>query len=150
MSLLQYGQRIKFPASLIAPRNFRNPGAFDYVGYLCNKGISAAASTKYNSLEVLPGFSGSRIEQWRARIHRSIIARIHMLWPEQAAGLMDAIVIGEDTFIERSTRVDFQRSGTYHVLVVSGMNVSILALFTLWFLRRIGSGWFLQVCAPLH
>jgi len=43
---------------------------------------------------------------------------------------MDAMVIGEDTFINRPTRMDFQRSGTYHVLVVPGMNVSILALVT--------------------
>jgi competence protein ComEC len=140
MPLFRYGQRIKFPAMLIAPRNFRNPGAFDYAGYLRDKGISATASTKFNSLEVLPGFSGTRIEQWRAGIHRSIITKVHALWPAEAAGLMDAIVIGEETFIERPTRVDFQRSGTYHVLVVSGMNVSILALFTLWALRRIALG----------
>jgi competence protein ComEC len=95
---------------------------------------------KFNRLEVLPGFSGSRIEQWQARIHRSIITKIHALWPEQAAGLMDAIVLGEETFIERPTRVDFQRAGTYHVLVVSGMNVSTLALFTMWALRRVGLG----------
>ena len=50
---------------------------------------------------------------------------------------MDAMVIGEDAFINRPTRADFQRSGTYHVLVVSGMNVSILALVTFWFLRRL-------------
>jgi len=48
---------------------------------------------------------------------------------------MDAMVIGEEAFINRPTRTDFQRSGTYHVLVVSGMNVSILALVTFWFLR---------------
>ena len=146
MPLLRYGQRIKFPGTLIPPRNFRNPGAFDYAGYLRDKGIAAVASTKYGSVEILPGFSGSRIEQWRQRIHRSIITKIHVLWPEQQAGLMDAIVIGEETFIDRPTRVDFQRSGTYHVLVVSGMNVSILALFTLWTLRRVGLG---QVVASL-
>ena len=33
--------------------------------------------------------------------------------------------------------MNFQRSGTYHVLVVSGMNVSILALVTFWTLRRL-------------
>ncbi|HEX3354667.1 MAG TPA: ComEC/Rec2 family competence protein [Terriglobales bacterium] len=48
---------------------------------------------------------------------------------------MDAMVIGEDAFINRPTRAGFQRSGTYHVLVVSGMNVSILALVTFWFVR---------------
>ncbi len=138
MPLAHYGQRIRFPATLVPPRNFRNPGAFDYAGYLREKGISATASVRYSNLEVLSGFDGSRMEQARQRVHRSILAKIHQLWPEQQAGLMDAIVIGEDTFIERPTRVDFQRSGTYHVLVVSGMNVSILALFTVWFLRRLG------------
>src|SRR5947208_16871215 len=80
------------------------------------------------------------MERWRAIVHRSVIRKIHALWPERVAGLMDAIVIGEETFVERPTRADFQRSGTYHVLVVSGMNVSILALVTFWFLRwmRIG------------
>ena len=53
------------------------------------------------------------------------------------AALMDAMVIGEDAFINRPTRADFQRSGIYHVLVVSGMKVSILALVTFWFLRRM-------------
>ena len=51
---------------------------------------------------------------------------------------MDAMVIGEDTFLNRPARMDFQRSGTYHVLGFSGMNVSILALVTFWFLRRLG------------
>src|SRR5437660_5212093 len=146
MPLFRYGQRIRFPEKLHRPRNFRDPGAFDYSGYLRDKGTSATASVKFNRLEVLPGFFRSRIEPWRTRIHRSIITQIHAVWPEQAAGLMDAIVIGEETFIERPTRVDFQRSGTYHVLVVSGMNVSILALFTMWALRRVGLG---QVVASL-
>jgi competence protein ComEC len=35
------------------------------------------------------------------------------------------------------TRADFQRSGTYYVLVVSGMNVSILALVAFWSLRLL-------------
>ncbi len=150
MPLFQYGQRIRFRTTLVQPRNYRNPGAFDYAGYLRDQGILAIASTKLADVESLPGFYGSRLELWRSRAHRSIVSKIHALWPEQTAGLMDAIVIGEDTFIERSTRVDFQRSGTYHVLVVSGMNVSILAMFTLWSLRRLGLGNVLaSVCAIL-
>jgi competence protein ComEC len=140
MRLFSYGQRIQFSATLVAPRNYHNPGAFDYAGYLHDNGIAATASAKYASVEVLPGLTGRRAERWRSRVHRSIIGKIHALWPEHVAGLMDAIVVGEETFIERPTRVDFQRSGTYHVLVVSGMNVSILAMFTLWSLRRLGLG----------
>jgi hypothetical protein len=33
---------------------------------------------------------------------------------------MDAMVIGADAFTNRPTRTDFQRSGTYPVLVVVG------------------------------
>ena len=54
-----------------------------------------------------------------------------------AGCLIDAMVIGEEAFIDRDTRVDFQRSGTYHVLVVSGMNVTILAFVVFWTLRRL-------------
>ncbi|MGH9516548.1 MAG: ComEC/Rec2 family competence protein [Terriglobales bacterium] len=140
MRLFSYGQRIRFRATLVPPRNYRNPGAFDYAGYLRDRGIIGTASVKYSVVETLAGFTGNGIEGWRSRIHRSIIGKIHALWPEWTAGLMDAIVLGEETFIERPTRVDFQRSGTYHVLVVSGMNVSILAMFALWSLRRIGLG----------
>jgi competence protein ComEC len=137
MPLFHYGERLRFPAKLTAPRNYRNPGAFDYRGYLSENGIVALASTKSENVEMLPGFVGSRAELWRSRIHRSIIAKVHALWPPREATLMDAMVIGEDAFINRPTRADFQRSGTYHVLVVSGMNVSILALVTFWFLRRL-------------
>jgi predicted membrane metal-binding protein len=71
-------------------------------------------------------------QSFGGRAFTAAVNRIHWLWPEHIAGLLDAIVIGEESFIERPTRVNFQRSGTYHVLVVSGMNVSILAMFTLW------------------
>jgi competence protein ComEC len=135
--LFHYGERLRFPARISLPRNYRNPGAFDYRGYLAENGIVALASTKAGSVEILPGFAGSQAELWRSRIHRSIIEKVHALWPPREAALMDAMVIGEDAFINRSTRADFQRSGTYHVLVVSGMNVSILALVMFWFLRRL-------------
>jgi competence protein ComEC len=135
--VFRYGERLRFPAKISPPRNYRNPGAFDYRGYLAEKGIVALASTRAASVEVLPGFAGGRAELWRSRIHRSIIEKVHALWTPPQAALMDAMVIGEDAFINRPTRADFQRSGTYHVLVVSGMNVSILALVTFWFLRRM-------------
>jgi competence protein ComEC len=135
--MFTYGERLRFPAKVSAAHNYGNPGAFDYRGYLLENGIVALASTKAANVDVLPGFAGSRAELWRSRIHRSIIDKVHALWPPREAALMDAMVIGEDAFINRPVRADFQRSGTYHVLVVSGMNVSILVLVTFWFLRRL-------------
>ena len=132
-----YGERIQLPVKLKLPRNFRNPGAFDYQGYLAAKGIAALGSGDAADVQVLPGFAGNRVELWRTRIHSSIIAKIHELWPPPQAALIDAMVIGEEAFIDRDTRVDFQRSGTFHILVVSGMNVTILAFVVFWTLRRM-------------
>jgi competence protein ComEC len=138
--LFHYGERIRLPVKLKLPRNFRNPGAFDYQGYLAANGIAALASAKAEEVELLPGFAGSRIELWRTRVHSSIIAKVNALWPAPQAALIDAMVIGEEAFIDRDTRVDFQRSGTYHILVVSGMNVTILAFVAFWTLRRLRLG----------
>jgi competence protein ComEC len=137
MRLFRYGERIRLSVKLKLPRNFRNPGAFDYQSYLAGNGIAALASAKAEDVQLLPGFSGSRVELWRTRIHSSILAKVHALWPPPQAALIDAMVIGESAFIDRDTRVDFQRSGTYHVLVVSGMNVTILAFVIFWTLRRL-------------
>ena len=49
---------------------------------------------------------------------------------------MDAMVLGEESFLRNATRTEYQRSGTYHVLVVSGMNLSILAFAIFWLLRQ--------------
>ena len=131
-----YGTRLRVRAKLHPPRNYRNPGAFDYEGYLRDKGITVLGSARAQDVEQLPGFVGSRIERWRARIHASIVAKIHELWLPPQAALMDAMVLGEDAFLEGGTRTEFQRSGTYHVLVVSGMNLSILAFVIFWTLRQ--------------
>ena len=140
MPLLHYGDRIRFPAKLKLPRNFRNPGAFDYQGYLADHGIAALGSTKIENVERLPGFAGSHLALWRSRLHRAVVAKVHELWPPREAALIDAMVIGEESFIDRDTRADFQRSGTYHVLVVSGMNVTILAFVVFWTLHRLRLG----------
>jgi competence protein ComEC len=138
--LFRYGERIRLPVKLKLPRNFRNPGAFDYQGYLAANHIAALGSVKAEDVALQPGFSGSRIELWRACIHSSILAKIHALWPPPQAALLDAMVIGEDAFIDRDTRIDFQRSGTYHILVVSGMNVTILAFVVFFALRGLRFG----------
>lgn len=138
--IFHYGERIRFSAKLNRPHNYRNPGAFDYEGFLAEQGIIAFASCKAAEVELLPGFSGSRIEQWRVRLHRSIMQQIGRLWAPEQAALVDALLIGENTFVGRDLLTDFQRTGTYHVLVISGLKVAILALVTFWLLRRMRVG----------
>lgn len=47
------------------------------------------------------------------------------------------MLIGDTASIHRDARMAFQRTGVYHILVVSGMNVSILAFVIFWVLRRL-------------
>ncbi len=140
MRLFHYGERLRVRTKLYLPRNYRNPGAFDYAGYLGENGICVLGSAKIEDVSVLPGFTGRLTELWRTRMHRKIIERVHTLWTPSDASLMDAMVIGEDSFLHRATRMKFQKSGTYHVLVVSGMNVSILAFVAFWFPKRLRIG----------
>jgi Competence protein len=44
---------------------------------------------------------------------------------------MQAMLIGGRAFFGREIKTDFQRTGTYHILVVSGINVGILAFAVL-------------------
>jgi competence protein ComEC len=133
----RYGERLRFHAKIYPPRNFRNPGAFDYTGYLADNGIVAIGSTKLETVELLPGFAGSRAELWRTRLRRGLIERIHILWKPDESALLDAMLIGENSFLGRDILTDFQRTGTYHVLVISGLKVAVLALVTFWLLRRM-------------
>jgi competence protein ComEC len=52
------------------------------------------------------------------------------------------MLLGDASLVHRQVLADFQRSGTYHVLVVSGLKVGILALVTFWLLRRFRVGEF--------
>ncbi len=143
------GERLRFPARLRAPRNFGNPGALDYRSVLEKRGIGALASANTDEVEPLPGFVGSRVDAALASIRRNLQRRIQSLWNPEDAALLSAMLFGERVSIGRSQRLDFQRTGTYHILVVSGMNVGILALAVFWLMRRLRAPEVLTTLAAL-
>lgn len=132
-----YGERLRFVTRLRPPRNFGNPGSWEYVGYLRDHGIEALGSAGADRVEVLAGGSGTTCGLWRARVRRSVVARIAELWPGREGGLIAAMVIGERSEVGREIRNEFQRTGIYHILVVSGANVGIIAVAVFWLLRRL-------------
>lgn len=136
---LAYGDRIRFTARLRLPRNFGNPGAFDYEGYLHGIGISALGSVKAQSIQTLPVKSGTTFGFVRSRIRRSILAHINNggLWSREDAPLFAAMILGEDSLLLRDVKEEFQQTGMYHLLVVSGMNVALLAFAVFWVARRL-------------
>jgi len=136
---LAYGDRVKFTAKLRLPRNFRNPGAFDYEGYLHGLSITTLASVRTDNVELLPGKMGGWLGFWRSRSRRSILEHLHnpRLWSEEDAALFAAMVVGDDSLLLRHVREEFQETGVYHLLVVSGMNVGLLAFAVFWLARRL-------------
>ena len=129
---------------------YGDPGVFDYREYLAEHGISALGSAKAENVEVLPGFAGSQFGFWRSRIHRSIVHKISALWRPDQAALFDAMVIGDDNFLPHPVKLEFQRTGTYHLLVVSGLNVGILAYAVFWAFRRLRlAEWLASFCTVI-
>jgi len=136
---MAYGTRVRLAAKLRLPRNFRNPGAFDYEGYLHGLGISALASVKSADIEVLPGTSGSKLGFCRSGVRNSILRHIHQsgLWSKEDASIFATMIVGDDSLLLRDVREEFQQTGVYHLLVVSGMNVALLAFAIFWLARRL-------------
>jgi competence protein ComEC len=135
--VFDYGQRLRIRAKLRPPSNFRNPGNMDYVGWLRGQGVAALGSAKSTNVNVLAGVGGSRMERARWRVRRSVLQRMEQMWSAPYAGLFQAMVLGERGLVGREQRLEFQRSGTFHLLVVSGMNVAIFAVFLLWLMRQL-------------
>ena len=134
-----YGERLHLTAKLHEPLNYRNPGNMDFVGYLRQQGVSVVGSAKSTEITLLSGRGGTRIAHWRSRARASILAHIHHLWTEPAAGLFDAMLLGERGNVNREKLLEFQRSSTFHLLVVSGLNVSVFAAFLYWLFRRLSA-----------
>jgi competence protein ComEC len=135
---LAYGQRIEIEARLRRPHNFNNPGAFDYAAYLARRDIFWTATILRNApVTVLPGRCGSRFMAGIFALRTAALDRINGLYSGNAyaAGMMDAVLIGETARLERVWTDDFRRTGTFHALVISGVHVTVLAAVLLFLLR---------------
>lgn len=135
---LDYGQRVSVEARVRQPHNFNNPGSFDYAGYLARQNIYWTASMPAGSAaRVLPGRCGSRFMRFVFALRVAALDRIEQLFPGDAyaTGMMEAILIGESSKLERVWTENFRRTGTYHALVISGVHVSVLAGVLLLLLR---------------
>src|SRR5579871_4015760 len=77
---LRYGQRIEFEARVRRPRNFGNPGAFDYARYLARRDIFWTASMLSGEVTQLPGRCGSRFGEVVATVRLAVLDRLARLY----------------------------------------------------------------------
>jgi competence protein ComEC len=135
---LLYGQRVEVDGTVRRVRNFQNPGAFDYAFYLARSGIYWTISGRGGpALRVVPGSCGSPF--WKAifSLRMAGLASIERLYAGNpyAIGMMQGVLLGDSTKLEKVWTDHFRRTGTYHALVISGLHVVVLAGVLLFFLR---------------
>ncbi|MGD0364427.1 MAG: ComEC/Rec2 family competence protein [Bryobacteraceae bacterium] len=135
---LQYGQLVEFEARVRRPRNYGNPGAFDFARYLARRDIYWTASMSTGAgVTVLPGRCGSRFEGAIVGLRVRALDRLAQLYENKPyeTGMMQAVMIGETYQVQRVWTEQFRNTGTYHALVISGTHTAVLAAFLMLVLR---------------
>ena len=133
---LHYGQLVEADVRVRRPRNYGNPGAFDYQSYMAGQSIYWTASGAADGLRVQPGHCGSAFQKLVMDVRQKSLERIDRLFPDRyQAGLMQAILIGQSYQLQRVWTEDYRSTGTFHALVISGTHVAVLAAFFLFCLR---------------
>jgi competence protein ComEC len=134
---LRYGQNIELDARIRKPRNYGNPGAFDYASFLARQDIFWTASGDAATLHVLPGHCGSPLQKFAMDLRAAILRRTERLYHgnDYQTGMMQALLIGQNFQLQKVWTEQYRNTGTFHVLVISGTHVAILAAFFLFFLR---------------
>jgi len=125
------GSIIKFKAKLRPPYSFINPWGFDYEAFLLSKGIDASG---YLVSHEVVGWGSS----WRSQLlmlRESWVQRARAL-PGPAGQLVPALLFGESGYLPKDKWLDFQLTGTIHLLIVSGLHVGFLVFLVtiVWFL----------------
>ncbi|MGH7536053.1 MAG: ComEC/Rec2 family competence protein, partial [Gemmatimonadales bacterium] len=133
-----YGDEIRGTFRLRRPRRFDNPGAFDYPAYLATQGITLEGWTR-EPVEVVEASRGSAVLRLVSGMRGLLLRRLDAAMPPEQAGLLKATVLGDRSGLSAEMNQAFLDSGTYHILAISGLNVSLLAgaLFGLFRILRL-------------
>ena len=134
------GERWRFTVRLKRPHGNANPGGFDYEAWLLERNIRATGYIRPNPpqrVDEMVWRTGYAIERARHAI-RDSFAR---LLPEERypwAGVLVALVIGDQKAIHGELWTTFNRTGTTHLMSISGLHVTMVAALFGWL---VSFGW---------
>jgi competence protein ComEC len=156
------GERIRAVARLLPPEVYHDPGVWNREEYLVDQGITSAATVKIDRVERIgtDGVPGDRSSLLGWTSDRFLACRISGLQHATSARLLAlpaamrrlpaplrlsqtdavmlaAMVTGDRTYLTHSLRVGFERTGSFHMLVVSGFHLAIVSGFFFWIARRL-------------
>lgn len=132
------GDRWQLMVRLKRPRGFMNPGGFDYEGWLFRQGFRA---TGY----VRPAAANRLIEsRWYHhpidRVRQYLLERITAVLPDSPQrGLILALTLGERSGISPQQWQILERTGTNHLVAISGLHIGLLAGLAYFLGRRLWS-----------
>lgn len=132
---LREGMHVRLEGMLVLPELPRNPGQFNRRIYESGKKIDFYLENP-TVLEVKEQRSGVRevVEIWKTEM----MNRCKKIYPDAEAGILEAMLFGEKRELSGDIKELYQAAGISHVLVISGLHISLLALAVAGILRRLG------------
>jgi competence protein ComEC len=126
--LPQVGDTLRIFGELSIPKQVLNPGEFDFGSFLAQKNIHAVFRTigqkSVRVVQMGPRFLPSRV---LAEIRRSLAVLIDKLYGASEAAILKALVLGLRGDVAPEVRGQFMKTGTIHLLAISGLNITMIA-----------------------
>jgi len=137
----RYGDRAKLSGVLLPPRTIEG---FDYAGYLARQGVYG--TLREAAVQSVAQGEGNPLTAALFAFRRRALATLRALFPEPEGSLLAGILLGEESSIPVDLQDAFSRTGTSHIVAISGFNISIIAGLFLTFTKRLPRripGWLL-------
>ncbi len=129
-----YGDRLQLQGKLQTPPENED---FSYRDYLANRGIYSYMP--YPSTSLVEVGQGNPLMAALYTFRQKAVEEVYALFPDPEAGLLAGILLGVQAGISPALQEAFRQTGTSHIIVISGFNITIIAgLFTLVFSRLLG------------
>ena len=119
------GRRLHYGNTVLVSGKTRAPGDSSYRAYLDRLGASAHLSVGCSGIRVLRRGDGALSGLFRIR--EELSRRCDELVPGEDGAVLRALLLGETRGVSRGTWEAFRRSGTVHLLSISGLHLGILA-----------------------
>ena len=117
--------------------SFRNPHSFDRVAWAVQRGIHASGYVNAKAAQTkLSSHDGFNLHLIRMQLAERLTA---MTNDDQHLSLIHALTVGIKTSIEKETMDTLRQTGTAHLVAISGLHVSLFAVFGFWFGRFLSS-----------
>jgi competence protein ComEC len=121
------GDRVALHGRIGPIRNFNNPGGSDFKRSMAYREIWAGAFTGGDGLQLLERGAKSGVLERIDWLRSAIAARIDQAVSGPEAAVLKALVMGDPSGISPDAREAFTRTGTSHILAISGLHITIVA-----------------------